>query len=221
MHRISRSLLTAFPIAAQFAFFSGESHAHALWIIPGDGGYKVQYGEPGEGLLEKKDKLEALGPIQVRDDSGKAVPGVLREDHVSVAMRRGGVTASAGEAPLYGEGEHAGRPIWHARFIADLGQKTAPTPGAALEILPDGADGLSFSVLKGGKPLGGEGVTLISPTGWSKSFKSDAQGKLRIETPWPGLYLLEVGVEEKKPGALKGKPYAKVYNAFTLSFVKE
>jgi hypothetical protein len=212
-----RSVIAVLPMLALSAV---GAHAHAVWVVPVEGGYKVHYGEPGEGELENKEKLAGLGPMQIRDSSGKTVKGVLHEDHVFAIAGAGGVTVSALEAPLYGEGEHAGRPYWHARFIADPGKKLAPTAGAALEILPDGKDSVSFAVLKGGKPLAGEGVTLFAPTGWSKSFKTDAAGKLRIETPWPGLYVLEVGVEEKGEGKLKDKPYANVYNAYTLSFVK-
>lgn len=214
------SIRSAIAVLPMLALFAVGTHAHAVWVVPAEGGYKVHYGEPGEGMLENKEKLSGLGPMQIKDAAGKAVKGVLHEDHVFAIPGAGGVTVSALEAPLYGEGEHAGRPYWHARFIADPGKQLAPTAGAALEILPDGKDSVSFVVLKDGKPLAGEGVTLFAPTDWSKSFKTDAAGKLRIETPWPGLYVLEVGVEEKSEGKLKDKPYANVYNAYTLSFVK-
>jgi hypothetical protein len=218
MKKNTHTLFTALPL---LALLSGESQAHALWVVPAEGGYKIQYGEPGEGLLENKDKLEELGPIQIKDGTGKVVRGVMHDDHVLATAGPGGIVVSALNAPIYGEGEHSGRPYWHARFIADPSQKVEATPGAALEILPNGKDGLSFSVIKGGKPLADEGVTMIAPGGWSKSFKTNAQGMLTIETPWSGLYLLEVGIEEKAPGKLKDKPYINVYNAYTLSFVKK
>jgi hypothetical protein len=222
MNRINPIANTARQALA-FTFTLGLvafAHAHALWIVPTEGGYRIQYGEPGEGLLEKKEKLEGLGPMVIRDAAGKTVKGLIQSDHVLVSAGNAGVTVSAVEAPLYGEGEHAGRPFWHARFVADPGKKMDPAPGASFEILPDGKDSLSFAVIKGGKPWARESVTLFAPSGWNKSFKTDAAGKLRIETPWPGLYVLEAGVEEEVSGKFKDKPYAKVYNAYTLSFLK-
>lgn len=215
------SLRAAIAVLPLLALSTKVIHAHALWVVPDEGGYKIHYGEPGEGALEKKEKLAGLGPMQIKDATGKTLKGVLHEDHVFAAAGVGGVTVTAPEAPLYGEGEHAGRPFWHARFVADPGKKIEPMPGAALEILPAGKDSLSFTVFKDSKPRADEGVTLFAPTGWSKSFKTDAEGKLRIEAPWPGLYVLEVGIEEKSAGKLKDKTYANVYNAYTLSFVKK
>lgn len=215
MNLLSKISLACLPLLAS------ETRSHALWIEPAEGGYKVCYGEAGEGLREKREKLAELGPIMIADADGKEIKGELKEDHFFVAAGPAGLKVSAKEAPLYGEGEDAGRPFWHARFVSDAGKKLDPAKGAALEILPDGKDGVSFAVIKGGSPLGDEKVTMIAPGGWSKSFKTDAQGKIRIEAPWSGLYVLEVGVEEKSPGKLKDKPYASAYNAFALSFVKK
>lgn len=215
MNLISKIAIACLPLLAI------ESRSHALWIEPAEGGYKICYGEAGEGLREKKEKLAELGPVKAADASGKEFKGELKEDHIFVAAGPDGLKATALDAPLYGEVEEMGRPFWHARFIADAGKKLEPTKGAALEILPDGKDGVSFAVFKGGKPLADGKVTMIAPEGWSKSFKSDAQGKVRIEAPWAGLYVLEVGIEEKAPGKLKDKPYASIYNAFALSFAKK
>jgi hypothetical protein len=218
MNKITQSLFTALPL---LALLNGEGLAHALWIVPTEGGYKIQYGEPGEGLLENKDKLEELGPFQIKDSAGKAVNGVMHDDHVLAAVGSGGISVSALDAPLYGQGDETGRPYWHARFVVDPTQRLKPTPGAALEILPAGKDGLSFIVIKGGKPLPEEGVTMFAPGGWSKSFKTSKEGTLTIEAPWSGIYVLEVGMEEKTPGKHKGQTYGNVYNAYTLSFVKK
>lgn len=198
-----------------------EALAHGVWIEPAAGGYKISYGEVGEGLRENKDKLVELGPIKSSDAGGKAIKGEMKEDHIYVAAGPAGLKVAALEAPLYGEGEEAGRPFWHARFIGDAERKLEPTRGAALEILPDGKDGVSFAVFKDGKALADERVTMTAPGGWTRSFKTDTHGKLRIETPWAGLYVLEAGVEEKAPGRFKDKPHASVYNAFALSFLKK
>lgn len=212
-----RAALAALPL---IAFSVANVSAHALWVVPAEGGYKIHYGEPGESVLEKKEKLVGLGSMQIKDASGKTVKGAVQEDHVWVAAVQGGVSVSTPDAPLYGEGEHAGKPFWHARFVADVSQKILPTAGMALEILPDGKENLSFLVFKKGKPLADQGVTLFAPSGWNKTFKTDVSGKLRVEAPWPGLYVLEVGVEEKSAGKFKDRDYAQVYHAYTLSFMK-
>lgn len=215
MKNFSVLMLAALPM------LTADPHAHALWTEKVEGGYKVFYGEPGKGLRENKEKLAGLGGFRIWDASGKELKGTLGDDHLFVAAGPGGIRVSALEMDLYGKGEHAGKPYFHARYAADPGKRLEPVKDAPLEILPEGEDSLSFVVLKGGKPLASESLTLIAPGGWSKSFPTDAQGKVRIEAPWTGQYILEVGVEDKQAGRFKDKPYASVYHAATLVFVKK
>jgi hypothetical protein len=207
--------------AAVLSIACAEVSAHAIWTEPAEGGYKVYYGEPGEGLHENKEKLTGLGAIKIWDAAGNEVKGTLSDDHIFVKAPAGGLRASALEVDLYGKGEDAGKPFFYTRFTADAGKKIAPTPGAALEILPEGKDSVSFLVLKAGKPLAGEGLQMFAPDGWSKTFKTDANGKVRIEAPWAGTYVLEVGLEDKTPGKFKEKTYHSVWHAASLSFIKK
>lgn len=217
----AKSKMMGAALAAALSFACTDAGAHAVWSEAVDGGYKIFYGEPGEGIHEDKEKLTSLGAIKIWDASGKEVKGTLADDHVFVKAPAGGLRAAALEVDLYGKGEDAGKPFFYSRFASDVGRKIAPTPGAAVEILPEGKDSVSFLVLKAGKPLAGEGLQMFAPGGWSKSFKTDANGKVRIEAPWAGTYVLEVGFEEKAPGKFKEKPYNSVYHAASLSFVKK
>lgn len=66
MKRTVRNFIAFLPLLPLMA---SESHPHALWIVPAGGGYRIQYGEPGESLLEKKDKLAELGPLPIKGGS--------------------------------------------------------------------------------------------------------------------------------------------------------
>jgi hypothetical protein len=211
MRTLSKIALACLPLLAV------EARAHALWAEPAQGGYKIYFGEPGEGLHEKKEKFADVGPIKAWDAAGKEVKGTQAEDHVFVPAPAGTFTASASEVPLHGKGDDALRVFFYARS-ADPGRKLAPTKGAALEILPEGKDSVSFSVVKDGKPLTEGSLQMFAPGGWNRSFKLDAQGKVRLETPWPGRYVLEASSMDKIPGKVGDKAYTGTYHAATFSF---
>jgi hypothetical protein len=195
---------------------AADVRAHALWAEPAEGGYKIFFGEPGEGLREKKEKFSEVGPIKAWDASGKEAKGAQAEDHVFVTAAPGGLVASASDVPLHGEGKDALRVF----FYAQAAGKAAPK-NAALEIRPDAKDALSFTVLAGGKPVADGELELFAPGGWNRTFKTDAQGKARIEAPWAGQYVLEASRMDKTAGTLNGKPYQGTYHAATYSFVKK
>jgi hypothetical protein len=193
-----------------------EVGAHALWTEPSEGGYKIYFGEPGEGLREKKAEFTKVGAIKAWDAAGKEVKGEQREDHVFVKAGPGGLVVSALEAPLHGEGADA----WRVRFFARTGD-AGKAPHAALEIVREGGDGLTFAVRKDGKPVADAKLDMAAPGGWNRTFQADAQGKIHIEAPWPGAYVLEASNSDETPGKSGGKAYKGMYSASTYSFMKE
>lgn len=197
--------------------------AHALWAEPIEGGYKIYFGEPGKKLREKKEKLADFAALKAWDAQGKEVKAKAKveEDHLFIPAGPGDLTAAGLDAPLYGEGEKAGKPIFYLRHLVDPGKPVKPSKSLFLEILPDAKDSLAFVVLKGGKPFPEAWVEVVSPSGWNRSFQADQTGKVRIEAPWPGLYILESGTLEKTGGKQNGKPYGSTWHAFTLSFMKK
>jgi hypothetical protein len=213
------NLLAKFALAC-LPLLAVEARAHALWVEPSEGGYKIFFGEPGEGMREKKAEFSKVGPVKALDAAGKEAKGTQGEDHIFVKAAPGGLSVSASEVPLHGEGEEALRVFFYAR-TAEAGKKIAPAKGAALEILPEGKDSVSFTLLKGGKPFADGKLDLFAPGGWNRSFKADAQGKVKLETPWAGQYVLEAAFTDETAGKVGDKPIRGTYHAATFSFLKK
>jgi len=57
--------------------------------------------------------------------------------------------------------------------------------------------------------------SVVSPTGWSKSFKADASGNLVFTPIWPGTYYVEAFYTEKITGEQNGKTYESVWRGAT------
>lgn len=57
--------------------------------------------------------------------------------------------------------------------------------------------------------------SVVSPTGWSKSFKADASGNLTFTPIWPGVYYVEAFYTEKTTGEQNGKAYESIWRGAT------
>jgi uncharacterized GH25 family protein len=57
--------------------------------------------------------------------------------------------------------------------------------------------------------------SVVSPTGWAKSFKADASGNLNFTPIWPGVYYVEAFYTEKTAGEQNGKAYESVWRGAT------
>lgn len=67
-------------------------------------------------------------------------------------------------------------------------------------------------------PLPKAKIMVYAPNLWMQEHHSDENGKVKITTPWPGLYVPEVIHTEKQPGEFQGKKFSAVRHRATLSF---
>lgn len=91
----------------------------------------------------------------------------------------------------------------------------------ALDLVPTAPNANTFTLMLEGKPLPATPVKVTSPTSWSKTFRSDLDGKVTIETPWKGDYVAEVSYEDKTKGEVEGKAYEQTNYIMTLFFSLE
>ena len=70
-------------------------------------------------------------------------------------------------------------------------------------------------VIKSGKPLADAEVLVMSQEGWSKSFKTDQQGKISFTALWKGNYVFEASFGENKEGEWNGKPFTYAWEGTT------
>jgi hypothetical protein len=209
------SLLIAGALAA-----ASLAQAHGLWIAPTRDGVSIHYGEYAHNLKEKKDKLTPYaGSLVAKDAQGQTLKPVLREDGFYAAAR-GAVTASIEQGPIYGEGNEAVRYSSYLRYAPAWGRAAEPSASFPVDIVPVAGSKPAFRIYKEGKAAGGAWVEVTAPNGWSKWFESDSTGRVVIQAPWSGLYVLHAEHENATAGTQDGKPYAKTHQSATLSIRK-
>jgi hypothetical protein len=213
-------LLTTSLAAALIAGAFTAAHAHGLWIQPAkDGSLGIHYGEVGDAVREKKDKLEAFGLPAAHDAQGIPVTVTLGEDGF-YARAKGPITASFANGTIYGEGDKAVRYQSWLRYAPDFKAAAEPRADFPLDIVPAGGGKPVFRLYKNGKPNGGAWAEVTAPNGWSRYFEADSAGVLAIKAPWPGLYVIHVESEDETAGTHAGKAFAKSHRSAYLSVYK-
>jgi hypothetical protein len=90
-----------------------------------------------------------------------------------------------------------------------------------VDIVPESANSNTFTLMYKNKPLPKTKINVIAPNTWSKSFLSNEAGKVTIQTPWKGDYVLQLNYEDKTKGEADGKAYEQTNYVMTLHFEVE
>ncbi|HEY3328339.1 MAG TPA: hypothetical protein VGK14_14385 [Novimethylophilus sp.] len=215
--------LTKYPFAlALLALLQAlPAQAHYLWIEPVDGAAHLCFGEYQEGLREKAGgRLDSIAMPEAQTNDGKRAAVAVQRKADHFAMQ-----AAAG-APLIAQEitmkvkdlrkNNIGivKPMYYTRFAAADAEGTSPL---ALDIQPLGKGRVRVSLH--GKPLAKAKLTAFAPNQWLREYETDASGEAAVETPWPGLYVLEVAYVELDKGEYQGDAYEGIRHVGTLSFV--
>ena len=161
----------------------------------------------------------AVPEVQVNDDKRTAVAVQRKDDYLAL-------TAKAGQ-PLIAQEitmkvkdlrkNNIGivKPMYYTRLA------TADVEGAsalALDIQPLGEGRMRVSLH--GKPLAKAKLNVFAPNQWLREYETDAQGETTVETPWAGLYVLEVVHVEAEKGVYQGDAYEGIRHVGTLSLIR-
>ena len=200
-------------LALMTALAALPAAAHNLWLEPAEeGGLRLRYGEPEIRLLERSPgKLDALEPrrAQALVRGSGVLPWRRAEDGFSL---RG----SGADADTVAEAHAAGAPSrYYARHAA--WPLKAAEPAMVLDIVPTAEAG-TFAVFFKGAPLTRGTLKVIAPSLWLQVHDIDERGRVRIHTPWRGLYVLDVDAREPVPGEAAGPKQDAVLHRATLSF---
>ncbi len=77
---------------------------------------------------------------------------------------------------------------------------------------------LKIKAVLNGKVLADKNVTVFSPEGWSKEYKTDKSGTFEFSPLWAGRYVIEVSTFQKVTGEHHGKNYTATWQGATSSF---
>lgn len=214
-------MLKTIPSALAVLLLASPAAAHEVWLErDGAGPARVYLGEPAEPVPPGGDPEFAKLKTPVVFTAGQDKPAALtrKADHLEAAVSGPGdvrLVDSSVFAPWKGSKGALEGAMFHAR----AGRSETRT-ALDLEIAPLAPNGDAFVVAYKGKPLADASVTLINPERWSKSFKTDAAGKVTVPTTWDGRYLLAINHTADEPGQVQGQDVTKIHHVSTLTFVK-
>lgn len=222
---MKKSLQTAFLISGLLTvLFAKSAFAHALWIEKDkQGGFNAFFGEYGEGLREKSGgKLDEIAHLDAWSISPEGQKAPLKfsksEDKFLLKTEGAGVIVQDVELPVKDMRKYKlgkAKPHLYARF--GVAAHSDLKPELRLDILPVAEGSGKVRLFFDDKPLLGEKVVFTAPNGWMKELKSDEEGWVKLDQPWPGLYVVEVTHVIEKPGNYLGEDYEVERHRATLS----
>lgn len=88
-----------------------------------------------------------------------------------------------------------------------------------LELVPTSSNGNTFKLVWKGTVVAASQVNVTTSAGWIRTLKPAEDGSVSLETPFPGLYVLEVTARVNGNMTYQGKKFEDVRHTATLSFV--
>jgi uncharacterized GH25 family protein len=201
--------------AIAFAMAAVAAQAHHVWIEQDAQGAKLYFGEFGgnlreasPGLLDKFVKPTAQR-LSAKGDS--ALEPAKTANGFALGARAGKGESLIAEEASYPvterkEGDKTTRSIYvpAARLVTDLSQQA---PKLTLDLVPtgkSGKEGVEFQAFYKGQPLPKAKVELINASGWSQEHHTGDDGKLMVQLPWRGTYVLEMSHRDTAGGERAG-----------------
>ncbi|AUN95293.1 hypothetical protein [Pseudazoarcus pumilus] len=89
------------------------------------------------------------------------------------------------------------------------------------ELVPTEAGGNTFQLMWMGSPVKASYVRVSTSAGWSKTLDPNEDGSVTLDTPFPGLYVLQLTARASGWAEIDGKRYTDVRHTATLSFTVE
>ncbi len=196
--------------------------AHYIWIEPVGGEAHLCFGEYENALREQSgDKLDviAMPEVQGLDGMHTSLATERKADHLAIKAKAGQpliaqeVMMKVKDLRKY----HLGivKPMYYARFAAADEESAS---ALALDIQPLGKG--KVRVMLRGQPLAKAKLNIFAPNQWMREYETDANGEATLDTPWPGLYVVEVAHVEPVKGEYQGDAYEGIRHVGTLSFMR-
>lgn len=186
----------------------GSAQAHHVWIeqpAPGQkaGNATFFFGEFGGNLREASpgllDKFPQPVAVKLSAKGEQTLPVSKTASGFAIAARAAQGESIVAEEPAYPiserkDGEKTLRSLYHpaARLVVGFARQD---PKLTLDLVPTGnqnKDGVEVQAFYKGQPLPKAKVEVVTAAGWSQTQSGDEAGKLRVQMPWRGTYVLEL-----------------------------
>ncbi|MBN2644295.1 MAG: hypothetical protein JXR59_02335 [Desulfuromonadaceae bacterium] len=198
---------------------SSPVYAHNLWLErDGNGPIRVYFGHYDTGMLEQTGerldiiKAETLFPADI------LVSQERRADHIELAVSKSGDVAL--EEAMKPRKTRIGQEIVRMVFMARCG-RSETVALLSLDLVPQAPESNSFTLLLEGKPLPMTEITVYDPARQGRSYRTDAAGRVAIESTASGRYLLLASSILDRSGEVDAIAYDKIRYGFSLTYTVE
>lgn len=212
----------------------GAAHAHQVWLEQDGHGAKLYFGEFGENLREASPGLldKFVAPVAHKIGTQLAEPLTVSKTANGFAIKG---RAAAGEALVAEEsaypvserkeGDNTIRSIYvpAARLATSFTQQT---PQLTLDLVPTGKQGtqtkasVELQAFYKGQPLPKAKVMVVTASNWSQEVHTDETGKLTVDLPWRGTYVLELMHNDRTAGERGSEKYDRANYVTSLTLMQ-
>ncbi len=170
---------------------SSVASAHFIWLEKSTANTaNVYFGEWHKDLFEKKEKLKRFATTKVfLSDDSKFVTLQLKEEYLQANIKTDSDVRMLQSSLPARKSKRDGS--FRKTFYYGKSGRQETTPVMNFEIVPINSGGNQFIVWFNGKPLERAEVSVYGPPKWKQDLRSDKEGKITIETPWEGNYLIK------------------------------
>lgn len=196
-------LLAAVPFASQ---------AESVWLEQGAGRTRALLGVPGQRVqpmprwLTSRASAADGRALTVSQGAGQLDIAGLPDTHPTspTADVRLNLSRVDGNGVL-------------TYYQAKLGRQDTKAQ-SDLELVPTTPGGNTFKLVWKGQTVAATRVNVDTSAGWSRTLTPAADGTVQLETPFAGLYVLEVSARINGSAMVDGTKYEDVRHTATLSF---
>lgn len=210
---MSRKILPSFKTIATLSslLLLGSAHAHQVWIEQDGKEAKLYFGEFGDNLREASPGLldKFVKPVGHRLSAKGSEPLAISKTANGFALagraaRGESLIAEEADYPVSErkQGDKVTRSIYvpAARLVTDY---AAQAPRLTLDLVPTGQNtkgSVEVQAFYKNQPLPKAKVSVVAVSGWAQEHHTDAQGKLTVNLPWQGTYVLELSHADASAG---------------------
>lgn len=187
------------------AFMAPAAHADYLWLQREGAQARAYTGD----VARRNAALPALKAPRAYLADGKDLPLAPQAGHIEVTAPEGQDLRLSTSVV----GDKGALTFYQARH-----GRSETRAANDLELVPTTPGGNTFKLVWKGQTVAASQVHVDTSAGWQRTLSPAKDGTVSLETPFPGLYVLEVTARVNGAATVDGKQYDDVRHTATLSF---